>query len=299
MGYIHVKTGEIWKVNWLDGTTESLTESLANRILYLKEKINKNQTIEGGTVDQEIIFEQDGQTFELAQYLTEETNRPFVCGQPEDFETKAAQIPWNVVYYGYNPGKNEYAKETLLTVGNGFIGLRGTTSEMEISDANYPALYLAGLYNNVGSQVADKTIYNEDFVNAPNLQKMYLIIDGKRIDIEHNQILYMKRQLHLKTGLFTAWTTLRLADGKEIAIQAEKIVSMKDIQQYAIRYTFTPLNFDSEITFISEADGEVYNYNVERYRSLTKKHLQVTNVQTEKDVMALESKTTHSDITVS
>ncbi|KFN93764.1 hypothetical protein TMUPMC115_0036 [Tetragenococcus muriaticus PMC-11-5] len=38
MGYIHVKTGEIWKVNWLDGTTESLTESLANRILYLKEK---------------------------------------------------------------------------------------------------------------------------------------------------------------------------------------------------------------------------------------------------------------------
>jgi len=299
MSYIHITIGEHWTINWPENSTETLSDTIDGRALYLKETINNNPSIEGGTIDQEIIFEQDGQTFELAQYLTEETNRPFVCGQPEDFEAKAAQIPWNVVYYGYTPGKNEYAKETLLTLGNGFLGLRGTTPEMEISDANYPALYLAGLYNKVGSQVADKTIYNEDFVNAPNLQKMYLIIDGKRIDIEHDQVLYMKRQLNLKTGLFTAWTTLRLTDGKEIAIQTKKVANMENVQQYAVSYTFTPLNFNGEITFITEADGEVYNYNVERYRSLTNQHLQVTDLQAEKDVVSLEAKTTHSDITVS
>ena len=47
----------------------------------------------------------------------------------------------------------------------------GTTPEMEISDANYPGLYLASLYNTAESEVSDRTITNEDFVNAPNLQK--------------------------------------------------------------------------------------------------------------------------------
>ncbi|MDN6639582.1 MAG: glycoside hydrolase family 65 protein [Tetragenococcus sp.] len=298
MGYIHLETGENWKINWSNGATELLSAPLNQRIEQLKEKI-KSQAIEGGTIDKEVLFEQEEQTLELAQYLTEETNRPFVCGQPGDFSAKAAQIPWYITYYGYNPGKNEYAQESLLTVGNGFMGLRGTTPEMEISDANYPGLYLAGLYNEAGSQVADKTIYNEDFVNAPNLQKMYLIIDGNRIDIEHNQVLYMKRQLNLKTGLLTSWATLQLADGKKIAVQTKKIASMENVQQYAISYTFTPLNFTDDVYFVSEADGEVYNYNVERYRSLTSEHLQVTDLQADRENVSLLAKTNASNITVS
>lgn len=298
MNHIHIETGKHWTINWSDGTTETLSTPLNQRIDQLKEQIN-TQAVDGGTIDQEVIFEQEEQTLELTQYLTEETNRPFVCGQPEDFNEKVAQIPWNITYYGYNPGKNEYAQESLLTVGNGFMGLRGTTPEMEISDANYPALYLAGLYNEAGSQVADKTIYNEDFVNAPNLQKMYLIIDGNRIDIEHNQVLYMKRQLDLKNGVLTSWATLGLADGKKIAIQTQKIANMENVHEYVISYTFTPLNFTGEVVFVSEADGQVYNYNVERYRSLTSDHLQVTELQAEKETVSLLAKTNASNITVS
>ncbi|GAA3010593.1 glycoside hydrolase family 65 protein [Tetragenococcus solitarius] len=297
MNLIHVKTGDEWIVNWPDGTIQKLSTPLKKRIKQLKERM-VDQTIEGGTIDKEILFEQDGQTHELTQWLIEETNLPFVCGQPEDFEKKAAQIPWQLTYYGYTPGKNEYAKESLLTIGNGFIGLRGTTPEMEISDSHYPALYLAGLYNKVGSQVADKIIYNEDFVNAPNLQKMYLVIDGKRVDIEHNQILYMKRQLDLQTGLLSSWVTLRLDDGKKIAIEAKKVASMKNVHQYAISYTFTPLNFTGQVIFVSEADGTVYNYNVERYRSLTNEHLQVTELEAEKEIVSLTAQTNASNITI-
>lgn len=298
MNLIHIKTGEQWLVTWPDGTIQNLTAPLKKRVTQLKEQII-DQAIAGGTIDNEIFFEQDGQTFELAQFLTEETNRPFVCGRPEDFDKKSAQIPWQVTYYGYTPGKNEYAQESLLTVGNGFIGLRGTTPEMEISDNNYPALYLAGLYNELGSQVADKIIYNEDFVNAPNLQKMYLIVNDQRVDIEHNQVLYMKRQLDLKTGLFSSWVTLRLKDGKEIAIETKKIANMENVHQYAISYTFTPLNFTGQVTFVSEADGTVYNYNVERYRSLASEHLQVTKLEAEKETVSLLAQTNTSKITVS
>ncbi len=40
---------------------------------------------------------------------------------------------WHLDYYGYTPGKEEYAVESLLTIGNGFMGLRGTLPEMTIS----------------------------------------------------------------------------------------------------------------------------------------------------------------------
>ncbi|GMA07670.1 glycosyl hydrolase [Tetragenococcus halophilus subsp. flandriensis] len=298
MYHIRIETTGQWIVHWPNGNTEVLSAPLNECLSYLTKEI-KAQSIEGGTIDQETLFEKDGQTFALAQYLTEETNRPFICGTAKDFDTKAEQIPWNIEYYGYNPGKNEYSQESLLTVGNGFIGLRGTTPEMEISDNNYPALYLASLYNEVGSQVADKTIYNEDFVNAPNLQKMYLVVDGQRIDIENNQVLYMKRQLNLKNGLLSSYYTLQLDDGKKIAIQTKKIASMENVHQYAISYSFTPLNFSGEVTFISEADGDVYNYNVERYRSLSSRHLQVTKLQADKEMVSLLAKTNTSNITVS
>ncbi|MDN6527010.1 MAG: glycoside hydrolase family 65 protein [Tetragenococcus halophilus] len=298
MYHIRIETTGQWVVHWPNGNTEILSASLNECLSYLTKEI-KTQSIEGGTIDQEILFEKDGQTFELAQYLTEETNRPFVCGKATDFDTKAKQIPWNIEYYGYNPGKNEYSQESLLTVGNGFIGLRGTTPEMEISDNNYPALYLASLYNEVGSQVADKTIYNEDFVNAPNLQKMYLVLDDQRIDIENNQILYMKRQLNLKNGLLSFYYTLQSDDGKKIAIQTKKIANMENVHQYAVSYSFTPLNFSGEVTFISEADGDVYNYNVERYRSLTSRHLQISKLQADKEMVSLLAKTNTSNITVS
>ena len=38
----------------------------------------------------------------------------------EAFEEKRQYLAWHLDYYGYVPGKNEYAVESLLTVGNGF-----------------------------------------------------------------------------------------------------------------------------------------------------------------------------------
>lgn len=109
----------------------------------------------------------------------------------------------------------------------------------------------------------------------------------------------MKRQLNLKNGLLSSYYTLQLDDGKKIAIQTKKIANMENVHQYAVSYSFTPLNFSEEVTFISEADGDVYNYNVERYRSLSSRHLQVSKLQADKEMVSLLAKTNTSNITVS
>lgn len=295
MNIVNLQLGQTWTAHWPNGSQTNLEGEYLDRLSSLVELINANN-VDGGTVNEEFVLTLEGQTTDVAQYLTEKANVPFVVG---DYSSeKAATIPWEVVYHGYTPGKDEYSVESLLTVGNGFMGLRGTTPEMEIAEENYPALYLASLYNSAASQVADRTIYNEDFVNAPNLQKMYVIIDGERVDIANNELLSMKRRLDLKTGLFEAWVTVKLTNGKELAIQTKKIASMANVHQFNLSYTVTPLNFSGEITFVSEADGDVYNYNVARYRSLSRHHLAVTDLQAEDTFTSLTAVTESSKITV-
>ncbi|HIY58510.1 MAG TPA: glycoside hydrolase family 65 protein [Candidatus Tetragenococcus pullicola] len=297
MTTLHVEIKENWTAFWKNHSTSTYTGALLDRLSQLEDDI-KIHEVHAGTISQEVPFEKDDTAVELSQYLTESTNLPFVIGQPEEFEEKVAQLPWEIIYHGYHPGKDEYSVESLLTVGNGFMGLRGTTPEMEISNQNYPALYLASLYDRAPSQVAERTIYNEDFVNAPNLQKIYLVIDNERIDVATNEIIQMKRRLNLKTGLFESWVTYRLKNGKEIAVHSQKIANMADSHQYNIRYSFTPVNFSGEINVISEADGAVYNYNVERYRSLEQNHITVSNTTGSNHYASLEAKTIHSHITI-
>ena len=295
MNIVNLQLGQTWTAHWPNGSQTNLEGEYLDRLSSLVELINANN-VDGGTVNEEFVLTLEGQTTDVAQYLTEKANVPFVVG---DYSSeKVTKIPWEVVYHGYTPGKDEYSVESLLTVGNGFMGLRGTTPEMEIAEENYPALYLASLYNSAASQVADRTIYNEDFVNAPNLQKMYVIIDGERVDIANNELLSMKRRLDLKTGLFEAWVTVKLTNGKELAIHTKKIASMANVHQFNLSYTVTPLNFSGEITFVSEADGDVYNYNVARYRSLSRHHLAVTDLQAEDTFTSLTAVTESSKITV-
>ena len=297
MQTVHLTTEKDFVAHWSDGSTTAFEGTTTEMIEQLLTTIDAHK-ITGGTIDREVITEVDGQTIELAQYLTEQCNLPFVVGNDSEHQVKTQNIPWEVVYHGYKPGKDEYSVESLLTVGNGFLGLRGTTPEMEIADENYPALYLASLYNTAASQVADRTIYNEDFVNAPNLQKMYLIVDGERIDIANNEILSMKRRLDLKTGLFEAWVTIQTKTGKQLALHTKRIASMENIHLFNLAYTVTPLNFTGEITFVTEADGEVYNYNVARYRSLAQKHLDVHTVEASDAYSSLTAVTNTSNITI-
>ncbi|MGX7350724.1 glycosyl hydrolase family 65 central catalytic domain protein [Enterococcus canis] len=257
------------------------------------------QQLIGGTIESSPInvTTTNGQQ-DLAHWLSEQLNLPFAY-QAEDLAQAQADFPWILRYSGYTPGKDEYSVESLLTIGNGFLGLRGTTPEMEIADENYPATYLASLYDQAASKVGDRTIYNEDFVNAPNLQKIYLLIDNEKIDIANNHILSFERELDLRTGLFQSKALIETRQGKQVLITSKKIVSMAAKHYYSISYQVTPVNFSGTLTLVAEADGAVYNYNVARYRSLTQRHLTIDKLAANGANALLVAKTKQSQITIS
>lgn len=288
---------DYWRIRKTDGEQIDLTGTVENRAQAALTALKNSDC--GGVISQKVLIQDDQTLVSFDQWLTEKLNKPFVQGTKEDYQKLSQKIPWELHYYGYTPGKDEYSVESLLTVGNGFMGLRGTTPEMEIADENYPGLYLASLYNTAASDVAGHTIYNEDFVNAPNLQKIYLIIDDERIDIASNRLLSFERTLDLKTGLFQSHAVIETSRGKQIDIQTKKISSMAQVNYYSISYAFTPLNFSGVIQVISEADGTVYNYNVARYRSLTNQHLNILATDANQNKAILVAKTKQSGITIS
>ena len=105
-----------------------------------------------------------------------------------------------------------------------FLGLRGTTPEMTISDDHYPATYIAGLYNTAASEVAGQVVENEDFVNAPDNQHIALKIGDTTdwLTISPDTLQQLHRQLNLKTGLFVAEMILKDADNQQIKLTTKK-----------------------------------------------------------------------------
>ncbi len=214
----------------------------------------------------------------------------------EQIANASEEFQWKLTYFNYPKGKEEYSIESLLTVGNGYLGLRGTTPEMECSDSNYPGIYMAGVYNSLNSNINGKSVVNEDFVNLPNSQIIYLLVDGEKINIEDNQIDCLYRELDLRTGELISYAEITLRNGHHLKIETKKIVSMAKKNFYGISYKFQ-LDYSAEnVKVYSEINGDVKNYNVERYRDLANKHLTIIEMEEQQSNVSMIAETKKSKI---
>lgn len=230
------------------------------------------------------------ETISIQKFLEEICHFPCIFQDRREFDLRKAflkrqeEMIWEIEYFGYTPGKLEYAAESLLTVGNGFLGLRGTVPEMTISKDHYPATYLAGLYDEATSVIGEEKVTNEDFVNGPNGQFLTLLIDGEKLVFTQENTRDFKRKLNLKNGLFTSQVIFKTESGKEVLVEVKKFAHLKNFHTYGLTYSLTPLNFSGEIQVLSQLDGSVYNYNVARYRALENKHVEVVAQKGSQDV---------------
>ena len=65
---------------------------------------------------------------------------------------------WLWSYEGYDPA-TEGQRETLCTLGNGYVATRGALAETQADGVHYPGTYLAGVYNRLttdGGRTADR-----------------------------------------------------------------------------------------------------------------------------------------------
>lgn len=206
---------------------------------------------------------------------------------------------WHLEYYGSYSGKRQYGQESLQTIGNGYFGLRGSYVEAKAGDDYYPGTYVAGVFNQLTTNINNRDIVNEDLVNLPNAQYMtFSIDDGDVFKMTPEMIDNVYRSLDMRTGVFTITMILSLPNGKRLKVITKKVADMKNYHNYSLQYTVQPLNFSGDMRIFSEIDGSVTNTNVERYRSFNGKHLVVDNTKVDGDRAILLAHTKHSGVNI-
>jgi len=86
---------------------------------------------------------------------------------------------WLITEDGFDPERAN-VRETLCTVGNGYLGTRGTLEEGHTGELS--GTYLAGVYDSHDSPVID-------LVNAPDWLSFAVYVEGTRLDVGNATVL--------------------------------------------------------------------------------------------------------------
>ncbi len=201
---------------------------------------------------------------------------------------------WLLRYHSFD-GTREKLRETLTTVGNGYMATRGASCLFKAGEEHYPGTYVAGVYNKIPTEIHGRDIYNNDLVNCPNwLLVEFRINKGAFQDPAKLELLAHNQGLDMRSG--TAWRAMVVRDllGRMTAIRTEMLVSMADPHAAALSFSLTPVNWEGELTLRSLMDGDIINDNVPRYRQLNQHHLEPVASGSKKDLVYLHVQTTAS-----
>ncbi len=180
---------------------------------------------------------------------------------------------WTLVYDGFDPEK-EGLREALCTLGNGNFATRGAAEEAEASEINYPGTYLAGGYNRLKTEIAGRTVENEDFVNFPNwLHLTFRPEDGDWLNLMGREVISYRQELDLRQGVLRRNMRVRDRQGRETSLLSRRIVHMGFPHLAAIEWVLRPENWSGRLIIRSGLDGRIVNAGVARYRQLTSTHL--------------------------
>ncbi len=180
---------------------------------------------------------------------------------------------WNLSYSGFDPGE-EKLRETLCTVGNGYLGTRGCFQGESASYNFYPGTYIAGVFNKAVTNLHGRDIHNNDFVNCPNwLPIEFRVGKGEFVSPLQMEMLHYSQTLNMRTAVME-WSIICKDNlGRITRVHSKHLTSMADAHICAIQYDITPCNYSEFMTVRVGLDGNIINDGVARYRQLTSKHL--------------------------
>ena len=206
---------------------------------------------------------------------------------------------WTLVYDSFDPAR-QGLREALCAVGNGYFVTRGALPEAEADGVNYPGTYVAGLYNRLATEIAGRTVENEDLVNVPNwLPLRFRIAGGDWFDVQQADILEHRFELDMRHGTLIRHLVWQDTEGRRTSVVQRRLVSMKDEHLAGLETTFTAENWSGTLQVRSGLDGRVVNAGVKRYRDLNGRHLAVLDqAEVDKDTVDLQVETTQSRVRV-
>lgn len=199
---------------------------------------------------------------------------------------------WQIEYKNTQSSDAEsYGQESLLTLGNGYLGWRGAPIMSTFNENHYPGLYVAGVFNQTTTPLAGKNIINEDLVNLPNPQLLELEIDDQKIDF--NPII-RDSILNMKDGTLTEKCIFQLVQGN-VQVTTTKAVDPIHYHQF-VEHIEVITDFNASLKASAIIDGTITNQNVKRYRDFNSQEFQV--IETNNHYLHARTLTSKIDLVV-
>ncbi|PHM07607.1 beta-phosphoglucomutase [Nostoc sp. 'Peltigera malacea cyanobiont' DB3992] len=165
---------------------------------------------------------------------------------------------WILIETQFDP-EQLHSKETVFTIGNGYLGTRGSFEEGY--PHTLPATFIHGVYDDV------PVVYTE-LVNCPDWLPLIVIVNGDRFRLDQGEILSYHRQLDLRQGLLTRALRWRSPNGNTIDISFERFASLADPHVLALRCHLTPIDFEGLIEVQASINGYPENQGLNHWEEL-------------------------------
>ncbi|NLX83059.1 MAG: glycoside hydrolase family 65 protein [Clostridiales bacterium] len=167
--------------------------------------------------------------------------------------------PWKVIQTRFTLKEQRFA-ESLMSLGNGIMGMRGNFEEHYSGD-HHQGMYLGGVWfpdkTRVGWWKNGYPQYFGKVINAMNLIGLEVWVDDVQIDAAILEVIRFHRELDMQSGILLRNMCVKTQKG-EVEIIAERFVSMADTACIALRYKVIP-SYDATVRISAFLDGDVHN----------------------------------------
>lgn len=159
--------------------------------------------------------------------------------------TRTTDPEWIIEETSFTPAR-EHEMESLFTVGNGFVGTRGSLSEGD--GLSSPATFLAGVFDAAGEMTPG-------LVMAPDWTHMALTVEGRPVRLDIGRRLEHRRILDLRQAIL--WREWRQEDpaGRVTHMVGLRFASAADRHLLIQSARFRPENYSGEVTFDTTVRG--------------------------------------------
>lgn len=154
---------------------------------------------------------------------------------------------WDVVRKSYD-SKDNYVYETLFTLANGYLSLRGIE---EFSKNTMKGTYVAGIFDKSEAQVTE-------LANLADPLVLTLYVDGTPVNLDSAEVLSYERKLDMKNGTLVSKYEVKIKE-KILSIESVRLVSRVNLHRFGIKYKITPVNFSGKIIVENAIDTNTYN----------------------------------------
>ncbi len=161
--------------------------------------------------------------------------------------------PWQLVETSYSGG-DLGACETLFSVGNGYLGMRGNPEEGR--EAAEHGTFINGFHETWPIQHAEAAFgfarTGQTIVNVPDAKLIKIYVDDEPLMLGTSELEHYERRLDFRSGMLCRSLIWRTPAGKRVKVESTRMVSMVERHLACMTLEVTMLTGDAPLVISSQ-----------------------------------------------